>query len=348
MEKRNPYIISFGRIPKQYINRSIIIDSILETLESDEIEEQAFKLTGIRGTGKTVALTEIEKRLRDNKDWIIVDIRSNSNIMEDIVSNLYSEVPFISTFVDAELNLSKFGIGIGVSKKSPVSSLDYALKAMMREIKKKHKKVLIAIDEARNTKEMVDFIQEFQILIREDLPIYLIAAGLYEDIESLENNEGLTFFLRAAKYEMTPLNITTIKSDYAKTLQVDTDVAEELAYITKGYAFAYQALGKYMWDSKKKKITEEVLNQLDEALAEKVYKKIWEELAPRDKWYLEFICQKDQMSASELLELTKKNHSDWSEPRKRLSEKGIINVKVRGQIIVNLPRFNSFIDKYTI
>ena len=221
MEKRNPYIISFGRIPKQYINRSIIIDSILETLESDEIEEQAFKLTGIRGTGKTVALTEIEKRLRDNKDWIIVDIRSNSNIMEDIVSNLYSEVPFISTFVDAELNLSKFGIGIGVSKKSPVSSLDYALKAMMREIKKKHKKVLIAIDEARNTKEMVDFIQEFQILIREDLPIYLIAAGLYEDIESLENNEGLTFFLRAAKYEMTPLNITTIKSDYAKTLQVN-------------------------------------------------------------------------------------------------------------------------------
>ena len=147
---------------------------------------------------------------------------------------------------------------------------------------------------------------------------------------------------------MTPLNITTIKSDYAKTLKLDNAVAEELAYITKGYAFAYQALGKYMWDSNKKILTDEVLNQLDEALAEKVYKKIWEELAPRDKWYLEFICQKDQMSASELLELTKKNHSDWSEPRKRLSEKGIINVKIRGQIIVNLPRFNSFIDKYTI
>lgn len=53
---------------------------------------------------------------------------------------------------------------------------------------------------------MIDFIQEFQILIREDLPIYIIAAGLYEDIECLENTDGITFLLRATKYEMQPLH----------------------------------------------------------------------------------------------------------------------------------------------
>ena len=82
---------------------------------------------------------------------------------------------------------------------------------------------------------MIDFIQDFQILIREDLPLYVIVAGLYEDIEALENTEGLTFFLRATKYEMQPLNLTIIRADYMKTLGVSEGLATEMAVLTKGY-----------------------------------------------------------------------------------------------------------------
>lgn len=344
MAERNPYVISFGRIPTQYISRTLIIDNIIESLESDIIEEQAYKLTGVRGTGKTVTLTAIEKQMRQNEDWIVVGVKSNGNIIEDIIANLYSSIPFLTSFIDANLNLSKFGIGINLSQKSPVASLDYALKVILTEVNKRNMRVLITIDEARKTAAMVDFIQEFQILIREELPIFLIAAGLYEDVESIENAEGLTFFLRATKYEMTPLNHTFIRNDYQKTLQVSEEVAEEMACITKGYAFAYQALGKYMWDLKVKEITEDVLILLDEALSEKVYKKIWSELAPKDKWFLQYIVQKDKMSASELLEMTNKKHNEWSEPRKRLSEKGIIDTKTRGQIVVRLPRLKEFVE----
>lgn len=344
MAERNPYVISFGRIPNQYISRTMLIDNIIDSLESDVIEEQAYKLTGVKGTGKTVTLTEIEKIIRQNKNWIVVGVKSNGNIIEDIIANLYSSVPFLTSFIDTNLNLTKFGIGISLSQKSPVASLDYALKAILTEIDRRKMRVLITIDEARKTAHMVDFIQEFQILIREELPIFLIAAGLYEDVESIENAEGLTFFLRATKYEMTPLNHTFIRNDYERTLNVSKEVAEQMACITKGYAFAYQALGKYMWDLKAKEVTEEVLALLDEALAEKVYKKIWSELAPKDKWFLQFIVQKDKMMASELLEMTNKKHNEWSEPRKRLSEKGIIDTKVRGEIAVCLPRLKEFVE----
>lgn len=343
--ERNPYVISFGKIPTQYISRHLIVDSIIESLESEVLEEQAYKLTGIRGTGKTVTLTEIEKRIKENDDWIVIGLRSNGNILEDLIANLYSAVPFVANFVDTELNLSKFGIGLNVTQKSPVASMDYAIKCILQEIKRKNKRVLVTIDEARKTDYMIDFIQEFQLLIREELPIFLIAAGLYEDVESIENAEGLTFFLRATKYEMTPLNHTVIRNDYQKTLQVTYEVAEKMAVLTKGYAFAYQALGKYMWDFKASDITEEVLVCLDEALEEKVYKKIWSELAPKDKWFLHFITQKDRMPASELLEMTGKKHNEWSEPRKRLSEKGIIDTKVRGQIAVCLPRLKEFVER---
>ncbi|MGN0337425.1 MAG: hypothetical protein ACI4EE_08030 [Lachnospiraceae bacterium] len=344
MKGRNPYVISFGRIPTQYINRSLLIDNIVEILEADPVEEQALKLTGIRGTGKTVTMTAVERRMRENDDWIVVGLKSNSNITEDLIANLYSSVGFLTDFMNAELNLSKFGIGLNIKSKSPVASLDYALKRILSEIKKKGKRILVTIDEARKTEAMIDFIQEFQLLIREEYPIYLLAAGLYEDIEQIENADGLTFFLRATSFEMTPLNLGMIREDYKKTLKLSSDVADEMAVITKGYAFAYQALGKYMWESGQKELSEEVLMLLDEALAEKVYKKIWSELAPKDRWFLQYIVQKDQMSASELLQITQKKHNEWSEPRKRLSEKGIIDTKTRGIISLKLPRLKEFVE----
>jgi len=347
MQKRNPYSISFGRIPHQYISRSLLIEDLIDTLNSDPVEEQAFKLTGVRGTGKTVTLTAIERELKDDNQWIIVDLKSNSDISKELVANLYGEVPFLTSFIDANLNLSAFGIGLNIEKKSPVISMDVILKKILTEVQKKEKKVLVVIDEARKTDALVDFIQEFQILIRNEFPIYLIAAGLYDDIESLENADGLTFFLRASKYEMKPLNLTIIEDDYERTLGVSEDVAIEMAALTKGYAFAYQAFGKYMWESSDKQITKTVLAQVDEALSVKVYDKIWSELREKEKWYLRFIVEKDSMDVSELLELTKTSHSEWSGPRKRLIEKGILDGSDRGMIKVRLPRFREYVEKCT-
>jgi hypothetical protein len=344
MTERNPYAISFGRIPTQYISRDVIIDEIVSAFGSDIAEEQAFKITGIRGTGKTVTLTAIEKELSDDREWIIVNLKPGAEITNDLVAKLYTEVPFITSYVDANLNLSAFGIGLNLKKKSPAASLDLVLEELLSVIKKEKKRVLVTIDEVRKTDALVDFIQEYQILIRKDIPIYLLVAGLYEDIEDIENTDGLTFFLRSTKYEMTPLNIGVIKEDYKLTMGLSDEVAYELAVMTKGYAFAYQAFGKYMWESKGKEITPMVLAKVDDALAQKVYDKIWSELPPKDKWYLGFIVQKDSMDASELLGITKKSHSDWSEPRKRLIEKGVIDGSIRGKIVLRLPRFKEYVN----
>ena len=87
-----------------------------------------------------------------------------------------------------------------------------------------------------------------------------------------------------------------------------------------------------------------MLAKFDEVLAEKVYKKIWSELASKDRWFLQFIVKKDKMTATELLEETKAKHNEWSVPRMRLSEKGIIDIQTRGEIRVKLPRFKEFVD----
>ena len=343
MAKRNPYTLNFGRIPNEYIGRDIIINEIVDTVNSEMVDSQAFKLVGIRGTGKTVTLTAIERELEADKKWIIVNLRYNADIIRDLISNLYSEIPFVTKFVDANLNLSAFGIGLEISQKSPVSSLDVALKLLMEEIKRKKMRVLITIDEVQKTESLIDFVQEFQILIRKDLPIYLVMAGLYEDIEDIENTDGLTFLLRAEKYEMKPLNTDVIRESYKETLKLSKDAANELAMLTKGYAFAYQVIGYYMWESGKKEINDLILSKVDAALREKIYEKIWSDLRPMDKWFLSFIVKKDNMPVSELLEMTKKNHNEWSSPRKRLIEKGVID-DTRGMAIIKLPRFKEYVE----
>ena len=137
MTGKNPYTISFGKVPTKYLSRRSIVDSIIEEFESDIPDEQIFKLTGIRGTGKTVTLTKIEQHFREQNNWIVVDLRPDADMDEKLVAELYSSVKTVTEFVDANLNLSAFGIGINLSKKSPVASIDYALETLLKELKKK-------------------------------------------------------------------------------------------------------------------------------------------------------------------------------------------------------------------
>ena len=115
-DSHNPYAISFGRIPGKYIDRDLLTDDIVDVLNDDPIKEQAFKITGVRGSGKTVTLTAIEKKIKNDKQWIVIDLKSTSSITEDLIANLYSEVPFLKSFIDASINLSALGIGINLNE----------------------------------------------------------------------------------------------------------------------------------------------------------------------------------------------------------------------------------------
>lgn len=82
---------------------------------------------------------------------------------------------------------------------------------------------------------------------------------------------------------MEPLNLTLIADRYSKLFGIDREKAMDMDIITKGYPFAYQAMGKYVWEEENHEVTEMVLIKFDEALSHYVYKKIWSELSEKDK-----------------------------------------------------------------
>ena len=272
MTDRNPFAINFGKVPVQYISRDIIIDEILQELLSEDAQNPCFMLTGTRGSGKTVTMTSIEKKISEMDDWIIVRLNPDRDLLNGLVAKLYDSRDFLTKFIDTSVNLSKFGIGVNISKKAPVADIESALEIVLKELQKRNKKVLVTIDEVSNTPYMREFASSFQIMLRENLPLFLIMAGLYENIRELENEKDLTFLYRAPKIEMEPLNLTRIAEKYRDILKVDNEKAMDMAIMTKGYPFAYQALGKYLWEEADHLMNDDVLVKFDEALSRYVYK----------------------------------------------------------------------------
>lgn len=345
MYLNNPFAINFGIIPSQYIERDYITEEIIGELLSPTVRNSCFMLTGIRGSGKTVELTSIERIVKEMDEWIVIGLNPEREMLQSLVAKLYDTNKYLKKFISAEVNLSKFGIGLELKNVPPVADVESALEIILREIKKKGKKLLVTIDEVSNTAYMRELSSTFQLLIRQELPIYIIMAGLYENIHNLENADNLTFLYRAPKYEIDSLNITLIQQRYMRIFSKSKEEALEMAKITKGYAFAYQALGKYIWESPERSLDEEVLAKFDAALERYVYTKIWSELSEMDRWYVSFIAKKNSMDVKELLEITNKKKNEFSQYRARLQDKGIIDTSIRGVISMKLPRFDVFVEK---
>ena len=95
------------------------------------------------------------------------------------------------------------------------------------------------VDEVVNNVYMKVFASTFQILIRQDLPLFLLMMGLYENIYALQNEKSLTFLYRAPKVEMKHLNLKMIAENYQKNFNLADEDALEIARQTKGYSFAF-------------------------------------------------------------------------------------------------------------
>ena len=239
------------------------------------------------------------------------------------------------------LNLSFFGIGINIEKSVPVADIDTALQRMLEILKKKNKRILVSIDEITSNGNIRKFCQAFQIYIRKELPIYLLMTGLFDNIQKLENEKNLTFLYRAPKVVLSNFNPYQIKERYKQILEVSEDDAIKMAKLTKGYPYAYQLLGNYYW---KEKDIDKAVFYFDEVLADSVYDKIYSELSENDKLVLNAMDD-TPIKTSIVLERTGFSKEKFSVYRDRLGKKGIINIKTRGQISFELPRFYEYLRR---
>lgn len=339
----NPFTLSFGKKPVQYISRLEQTNQILAAFQEENPTNQLFMITGVRGSGKTVMLTNIASEMRKSPNWIVLELNPMRDILQSLAAKIYSIPEMHAKFVSAKLDFSAFGLGVSIENAAPVTDIENVLTIMLNEIKKKGKKLLITIDEVTNSEHIRIFASSFQIFMRLDAPIYLLMTGLYENIYELENHRELTFLYRAPKIILEPLNLTAIRRQYADIFSIDSGIATKMSLLTKGYPFAFQVLGYLYWQYRKQKTLVEILPEYDQYLDEFVYSKIWSELSETDRNVLTVLAREGGSAAvKHLRENLKMTSGLFSVYRDRLKRKGIIDTRKYGKISFSLPRFEVF------
>ena len=337
----NPFTLMFGLPSNSLISRDDSLNEIITNFNND-VAMYAYIITGIRGCGKTVLLREACKKLSMDNNWIIVDINSQSSILESLTSKLYdaSKVRKMLNGWSLSINLPYFTLK---KEHQEITDSETILEHIIDGINKEKKKILISIDEVTNTSEFRKFVNFYQSMIGKGYKLYLLMTGLNENINSIINDKAMTFLSRLPKIELEPLDLVDISFEYKSIFDIDNNEAIKMAKLTRGYAFAYQVLGYFFFELKNKGIDEKLLNRYQRYLWTNGYTKFWNDSTPVEKKFMIGLAKAENGSKEEIIKNTKISVSNYSQYRKRLIDKRLVVVNGWDKLEFSLPQFKEFV-----
>ena len=352
---QNPFTTTFSKAP---VHTYIATDEPREIIENFSYEipaESVYKITGVRGSGKTVALVKVEEELSNdqNRDqgWLVYRLNASRDMLMQFAAHLYKE-PFVHEKIHGRsisLSASILGtggaLGLSTERSDEIFDLGVEIDEMLKAASAHRKKILISIDEVSKTNEMIRFAGEFGNWLRAGYPVFLVCTGLYENIQELSNVKNLTFFRRATTVKTGPLNTIRMSEMYRSKLSIDLSTAKTLASITRGYAYAFQELGTIYFNKGCEEDITDVAERLRTELFAYSYEKIWEELSQGDRQILRYLTDGGEHKREEILALMGNTSGNYSVYRDRLLRRGIIEVR-HGYISLVLPFFGEYIEEY--
>jgi len=222
----------------------------------------------------------------------------------------------------------------------PITDVVVAIDRMLSKLSKSGKRLLITVDEVSPTSFVREFASQFQIYMRHDYNIFLLMTGLYENVYELQNEKTLTFLYRAPKLELKPLNMTLVTEQYRRIFELSQEDAYDMARLTGGYPFAYQALGYLCFRGKCS--WKDIIPEYDAILEEFVYEKIWSETSEQDKKVLYAMAMASDTKVETIRGTIGMTSGAFSVYRNRLTKKGLVISKQYGHLEFALPRFREF------
>ncbi len=336
MNTKNPFNVTFGKEPKEIISRKNELEEIYNSLSLGLSNDEVFIISGVRGSGKTVAMTTIGDFYREKEDWVVVDLNPEHDLLEQLASKIIDEGKLRKLFLKVEFNFSFKGFGFSLSGDEPIQNISSLLKKELEYLQKKGIKLLITIDEISSSQYSKIFVHEFQSFLRSKYDVYLVMTGLYQNVASFVKEKSVTFLYRAPKIFLKELNLMAISNSYKKIFNLSEEESLKLSKFTKGYAYAYQLLGDILFTSGDYSLSEKNIGKFDELIYERAYSIIYDELTPKEKQIL--IASLENNANEYLIEKIKISKSQLSNYKNILAKKGIIEDD-RNSIIFRLPRF---------
>ena len=331
---QNPFSTTFGIAPESSIDRSSE-ESLLRSVFP--AKEKAYIITGPRGSGKTAFLTKMSQEFK-KEGYLVCDLNPFSPMEEQLAARLYEEGKLRKLFLQAEFSFSFHGLSFSLKGKEDVADVSTLLSRMFSYLKKKGRQAIVTVDDVSPTPYLKNFVFSFQQFVREGHPVSLLMTGLYENVSELSRDKGLTFLLRCEKLFLSPLDLASVAYSYKRHLKIGDEEAARMSKISKGYAYGYQLLGSLVYE---KGLSEESLEEFDRKLGENAYSLMWENLSKKEKEIL--FALEEGKTQKEILESLRLSNGAIQVYKKRLYEKGVLDVSRRGEMAFALPRFKEFV-----
>ncbi len=352
---QNPFTTTFSKAPEHTYISTDEPAEIIDNFSYETPAESVYKITGVRGSGKTVSLAKVEEEFTNDKNrdkgWLVYRLNASRDMLAQFAAFLYKE-PFIkeklqsgSISISASIFGTGGGLGISTEKSGEFFDIGVEIDEMLKAAARHSKKVLISVDEVSKTSDMIRFAGEFGNWLRAGYPVYLVCTGLYGNIQELSNVKNLTFFRRATTVKTGPLNYIRMTEMYRDKLKVSLETAKILSGITGGYAYAFQELGTIYFKKNDDEGIDEVVARLKSDLFAYSYEKIWEELTEGDRRLCRLIADGKEHKREEIIGQMGTASGNYSVYRDRLLKRGIITAR-QGYITLALPYFGDYIEEY--
>lgn len=163
---QNPFTTTFSKTPEYTYIHTEKTEEILENFIYDNPSESVYKITGVRGSGKTVILAKVEEELRTNEsryiNWLVFDVNPARDILGQIAAMLvkagFGSQDKKTTGINLSATVMGTGGGIGYTAENNNNFFDIGVEVetMIQAAQKKGKKILIRMTEMYKSKLDID------------------------------------------------------------------------------------------------------------------------------------------------------------------------------------------------
>lgn len=355
----NPFKPTAGMTPPVLVGRDNVIDDFLDGLaEGPGAPGRLMRITGPRGSGKTVLLSEMGALARE-AGWAVVDVSGKEQMCATILDQISQDnavktlnITLSFPFVSAEASLERGG---------RPETFRSAFAEYVRVLSEADSGLMIAIDEAQDAlpEEMTVLATNVQYMIREGRNICLVFAGITTGVLDLLNGEGLTFLRRAKPEELAAIPIEDVAMALRETieqsgLQIEEAALADAAEATHGHAYLIQLVGYYVWRGGRRHAADTTLISRSDAergidLARKEFERAVLEtaIAGLTKPAMEYlIAMAEDDGASSTMEVARrigKPASSANTYRRMLIERQIIEATAPGYVAFSIPFMREYL-----
>lgn len=357
-KRTNPFKPTAGAEPPVLAGRKRVVEDFAAGLdEGPGAPGRLMRITGPRGSGKTVLLTELGDIAR-SRGWLVVDVTAQKGLCDDLVMRLSPGGAGAELSADVDLGVFKAHAGMA-SKKDPVDFRSALTEAAGHRA---DTGVMVTVDEAQNAElsDMTEIATSVQHLIREGRNVAFVFAGITTGVLDFINDSALTFLRRAKAEDLAAIPVQDVSEALKKSfddteLSIGSECLDAAAEATNGYAFMIQLVGYYVWRAAWSHATKspivtmgdvdagvrEAFDEYDEAV-------IGPALAGLSERAMLFLIEMAKAGGSastgEIAEAINVPSTSLSSARRTLLSRQIIESPARGRVRFSIPRLKEYLD----